>query len=564
MALVLVAVSLAIYAFHSSSLIAYAYDDAFISFRYAENLANGHGLVYNIGERVEGYSNFLWTFILAGAIKLGADPLVIAKVLGILFALATMALTVRFSAFVTGQEGWRCVLPMLFLACSGPFVAWAEWGLEGGQFTFFAVCGLFLFLRALKTGASFAFSSLCFLIAAMTRPEGVIFFAVCVAYYLLLVHSAKKLKAGSLVQERGDAAGNAAANAARPIDLANLVRPDQLPVRLTQLIAPFAVVYGLYYGWRFSYYGYPFPNTYYVRMAGSIGAYFDQWARGLKYIFDFSWRGGGVVIVILIGLLWIAYRPTRRSMLSFLSVFCLIPIGYSLHVGGDSKQLFRLLMPYLPVLYILAGHSLSGVFHIAVRTKTSERMRRIGAAAFVAFVGLLMLFTYYFPTVLYLSGHHRAFPGWELLRGRSPAFQAVLGYERQKRLVGEWLRLHAPKGTTMATPVAGVTPYYSRLPAYDMLGVTDSHIAHTEPQPQRILSADIKGTGFSQPNGVLENILITSHLKRDDEYIIRKNPTLVLEGWGIAFEKAGYKRFRLPTDEFVQYYWARQEVEFLP
>ena len=39
-------------------------DDAFISFRYAENFAQGKGLVFNSGERVEGYSNFLWVILL--------------------------------------------------------------------------------------------------------------------------------------------------------------------------------------------------------------------------------------------------------------------------------------------------------------------------------------------------------------------------------------------------------------------------------------------------------------------------------------------------------------------
>jgi hypothetical protein len=48
-------------------------EDAFISFRYASNLIQGHGLVYNVGERVEGYTNFLWTLILAGGMALGAD-----------------------------------------------------------------------------------------------------------------------------------------------------------------------------------------------------------------------------------------------------------------------------------------------------------------------------------------------------------------------------------------------------------------------------------------------------------------------------------------------------------
>ena len=48
-------------------------DDAFISFRYAENLIHGLGLVYNAGERVEGYTNFLWTMWAALGLRFGAD-----------------------------------------------------------------------------------------------------------------------------------------------------------------------------------------------------------------------------------------------------------------------------------------------------------------------------------------------------------------------------------------------------------------------------------------------------------------------------------------------------------
>ena len=40
-------------------------DDAFISFRYSQHLAEGHGLVFNVGEKVEGYSNFLWVVLVA-------------------------------------------------------------------------------------------------------------------------------------------------------------------------------------------------------------------------------------------------------------------------------------------------------------------------------------------------------------------------------------------------------------------------------------------------------------------------------------------------------------------
>ena len=41
-------------------------DDSYISFRYAENLANGHGLRFNTNEQpVEGFSNLLWILVCA-------------------------------------------------------------------------------------------------------------------------------------------------------------------------------------------------------------------------------------------------------------------------------------------------------------------------------------------------------------------------------------------------------------------------------------------------------------------------------------------------------------------
>jgi len=44
----------------------YISDDAYITFRYARQLAEGNGFVYNIGERVYGTTTPLFTFLLAG------------------------------------------------------------------------------------------------------------------------------------------------------------------------------------------------------------------------------------------------------------------------------------------------------------------------------------------------------------------------------------------------------------------------------------------------------------------------------------------------------------------
>ena len=58
-------------------------EDAYISFRYAANLAGGHGLVFNIGEREEGYSNLLWVVLMAVAEFLGARQELVARILSI-------------------------------------------------------------------------------------------------------------------------------------------------------------------------------------------------------------------------------------------------------------------------------------------------------------------------------------------------------------------------------------------------------------------------------------------------------------------------------------------------
>src|SRR5262245_60209180 len=70
-------------------------DDAFISLRYARNLATGHGLVYNAGERVEGYTNFLWALFLALPHLLHVDPIAVMKLTCLALALATAWLVYR-------------------------------------------------------------------------------------------------------------------------------------------------------------------------------------------------------------------------------------------------------------------------------------------------------------------------------------------------------------------------------------------------------------------------------------------------------------------------------------
>ena len=104
-------------------------DDAFISFRYAKHLAAGQGLVWNPGERVEGYTNFLWTLLMALPHRLRLDPVVFAQVAGVAFYALTLLLAWRLARRILGDEGWS-LAAVLLLGTSASFLAFATGGLE--------------------------------------------------------------------------------------------------------------------------------------------------------------------------------------------------------------------------------------------------------------------------------------------------------------------------------------------------------------------------------------------------------------------------------------------------
>ena len=101
-------------------------DDAFIPFRYLANLFAGHGLVYNPGERVWGYTNFLWIALLAPPIAGGIDPLAAARALGLLSNAVVLVWVLAFlPADVDATRRWNPAGAAL-LATSGPFLLQAS------------------------------------------------------------------------------------------------------------------------------------------------------------------------------------------------------------------------------------------------------------------------------------------------------------------------------------------------------------------------------------------------------------------------------------------------------
>lgn len=143
----------------------YAIDDAFITFRYSENLANGHGLVFNPGDKpVEGYSNFLWLLFLSLLYKLGLPTYVTAKLMGLSSFLLSAIIWFRHFEKDDAKLSW--LVGPLFLVC--PITAfWGLSGLELGLHTLLITGATIALLRRS------AWLHILLLLIVLSRPEGI-------------------------------------------------------------------------------------------------------------------------------------------------------------------------------------------------------------------------------------------------------------------------------------------------------------------------------------------------------------------------------------------------------
>src|SRR5262249_43827913 len=132
-------------------------DDAFISFRYALNLARGQGLVFNPGERVEGYTNFLWTVLLAAGARLRPHLPQPSTGLALLSPVGTLALLLLLGRrLFAGLEdaGFLIAIAPLTFAAIGAQSRYVVSGMETSSFVFLVTLGIYLYTLPASTTRS--------------------------------------------------------------------------------------------------------------------------------------------------------------------------------------------------------------------------------------------------------------------------------------------------------------------------------------------------------------------------------------------------------------------------
>jgi arabinofuranosyltransferase len=391
-------------------------DDAFITFRYARNLLDGHGLVYNTGERVEGFSSPLHVLLVSAMGWFGLDLVAVGRGLGLL---AAGVITVLAGVWAARSLEFPWSIPGAALAAglvaANPSVA--IWSLGGLETTVYAAlilaCPLPLFLGPAGSRA-FVGSSVIAALATWTRPEGAVTFAALTVAFMT---------SRSVPRRR----------------------------RLTAIVAGaliFAGVVGIWIVFRVFYYGELLPNTYYVKSAFTS----SHLVRGWDYLRGFlamSW----VPPAFAFAAIAVARdRPGAR----LLGVVLGAQILTVLLVGGDGLPAYRFLVPAVAPLAVLAALGADVVREWASRL--GRAVSWVTAAACLALVALVPHVPRDNQFVLYEGQKEFEIP--------------------TLTLAGKWLREGVPEETVIATVPIGAVGYYSELPVIDMLGLTDRHIAN--------------------------------------------------------------------------------------
>ncbi len=416
-------------------------DDSFISFRYAENFANGDGFVYNSGEKVEGYTSFLWVALLAVFKILGFDIIITSKFLGIVFSSACILLLFYAHRFIGGIDKRISAYAVMFLGTCGIFSPWLLSGMEVAMFTFWVLLSILIYLsikQIPKNNLQMLFLGLICTFMVMTRPEGFLIFGIIFSFQLV----------GSI----------------RKKDLSVLF-----------LLAPLIVIYIPYFIWRYSYYGYLLPNTFYAKVGSTV----DQVIRGFDYTKEFSFAALPFVLILLLILFLPRIFKQLRSLV-ILPITILIYTIYVILVGGDCMPAFRFFTPVMPLLCLLSAMA------IPYFIKNKKQIVII----------LTIIIAY---NILQIRLNKNIYD--------NIVNDKVALYGRK---FGLWLKENVPANSVIATNTAGSIPYYSRLKTIDLLGMNDVQIAHRH--------IPTIGKGWA------------GHEKGDGAYVLSRRPYFIIFG----------------------------------
>lgn len=388
-------------------------DDAFISYRYAENFFNGHGLVFNPGERVEGYSNLLYTLLMVPAFFFGkAFVYSYSFSVNILLGLAALAV---FCFFVDHKYGLRQAVIGGLLFSANP-ILWLHinTGLESilvllWQLLCWTSMERYLENKDHKKQLYLFLVSITLLL--VTRVDGFIFAGILL-FYLVIFRREYRVAAIALITT--------------------------------------SVVEGSYIGLRYLYYGDILNNAYYAKVSGTV---LTRLAAGYNDFVTIVWHSGvwPYVIVFAFTILLSIFSYYRSPSMEakgmmrwpFPIVGSVCLILYWIYVGGDvfHERFLLLLYPMGIFLFLALLHKHANTVFAVIAT---------------------MIFLVFGLNTIGNNEHL-------MYAANGPQYDMWI-------TLGQYLKQYEPHAT-LAVDAAGKIPFFSEQYTTDMLGLNDKYIA---------------------------------------------------------------------------------------
>ncbi len=421
----------------------YTVDDAFISLRYAQNLVEHGELAWNLGERVEGISNPLWTVWSAVGLVAGAPIVLWLKGSGLLAGAAMVPLTYLLARRVGGSASVGLGAAAI-VATNASLALWAIAGLETASFGLLLVLFVLRFEKELSvrlrdpSAAILPLSAVLFFLCWASRPEAP-------AYGLYIVVRRFLAK-----------------------DRPALGRADLMWFLVAAVPIAAYEVFGL------AYFGGLLPATHTAKLGGGssfFGGNFEKFL-GTRFLFGQGPLFAGLWVTGIIG----AFIGLRRLPPAAwaMSVAGLVFIAYAF---TDWMPRYRFFVPPLPFLAISCA---IGVERIA---RLISRGQRYAVPA--AMAGLIALGAYDQGTRGYDKQHNiklaveprGAWPG-------RVVETAGLPWEPGRQELDAWMILQeAPRDEAIACPDIGFIGALARNPIWDIRGLVTPQAAAFLPIP---------------------------------------------------------------------------------
>ena len=420
-------------------------DDPFITYRYAANLLAGHGPVFNIGARVEGFSSPLHLLLMTVLLKLGpsVDILFKAKLLGLGLAALALWQTGRLARAV-GLSANEGLLAQVLVAVNNNFALAAVNGME----TTLALCLVLGSVQAFgreAAGRGGVSSAGLLFLALLARPDAAGLFAVLFALRLFLT-------------VRG-----------------RLPWWDALGWASVFLLPAAALLLA-----RLAYYGQIVPNTYYAKQV--TPQYAALWGplyllhplSPVRVAWDYlrlpvplwstQWQALGTVVFWGLALTG-CVRRNAGGWGIILPAVVLAQVAFVLHFGGDWMPGLRFLVPVLPLLAVLQVLGLR-------RLRANGPGRRFAAPALAALLWGVCAFV----------SPHNSWSKARLSTASADLLPADNALGRKWVATDRYIRDVLPPGGVIAYSEMGYAGYRNLDKNFiDVRGLTDPEIARLPP-----------------------------------------------------------------------------------